>query len=286
MVHGHHNRPGAPGVRDTTTEFPPVHIVGPVDSPRSSTLVAGLNTLGVSWTMTGGPEPGSTAWLRDVVVDQSTAITLERRPLVTGEIAAVLAHRRAVAAATATDQEWTIFLEDDAELLPGFVEACVRAARIRSSTPTVVLLYRDAQTVCRPLPRSGHGTLRATIAPPQGAVGYLLNRASVSGFPISGPITGVADWPYPWSNRQQFLQVRPGVVTTGSQLSLIGYPRQVTWQQTDEPMIRRVARIATTVTGMRYLKYRASYGTWRDYRAREFGRLASALLGHHPGRRR
>ena len=268
------------------TGLPPVHIVGPVDSPRSRGLVTRLDALGVSWTMTGGPEPGSTAWLRDVVVDQQTARTLERRPLVVGEVAAVLAHRQAVAAAAAADHEWTTFLEDDAELLPGFVEACAHAARIRVSTPTVVLLYRDPHTVCRPLLRAGGGLLRVAIGAPQGAVGYMLNRASAAGFPVSGPVSSVADWPYPWSNRQRFLQVQPSVVSTGTQVSLIGHPRQVTWQQTDESVPRRAARIAATVTGMRYVTRRAAYGTWRDYRARELGRLTSALLSHLPRRRR
>lgn len=261
--------------------MPAIYVVGPVDSPRGDRLRTDLASHGLTSTATGGPTARSSMAL--VSVDQHAAVVLERRTLADGEIAAALAHRWAVSQARQDDPSWAVLLEDDAELEKSFPSTCLQIAGLECREPLAVMLYRDPRSTCR---SSGIGVtwLRRTNGLPEGAVGYMLNRAALRDYPVSGPVNSVADWPYPWACRQTFLQVTPAVVRTGSQPSLVSETREPTWESMKEPCGRRARRLAETLTGVRYVRYRGVYGSWKDYRRREAGRLTYTVLARRAGR--
>ena len=254
---------------------PHVHIVGPPDGLRNTRLIDDLRSQGCHPVLTRGCTRGFLESLSADSVDAPRSVVLKHRALLPGEVAATLAHRSAVESACADRQPWGIFLEDDAEIEENFGDAVRYLLRLSFTRPVVLSLYQDP--LLRTLPVRSRPLLRRPLGLPEGAVGYMLNRAAMTAYPVNGPVTGVADWPYPWIARVSFFQVSPAVVSAGDYPSMIGAWRG--WEHLSPPIWQRIANVISVVSSLRYHRHRHVYGRWRDYAVQEYGRLLHAVAG-------
>ncbi len=254
---------------------PHVYIVGPPDGLRNARLVDDLRSQGCLPTLTPGCPRDLLERLPADFVDATRSAVLKHRALLPGEVAAALAHRSAVELAHADHQPWGVFLEDDAEIEEGFGDVLRRLLRLSFARPVALSLYRDP--LLRTLPEFGHPLLRRPVGLPEGAVGYMLNRAAISTYPVDGPVTGVADWPYPWVARVSFFQVCPVVVRAGDYPSMIGAWRG--WEPVSAPVWKRITNVMSIVSSSRYFRHHHVYGRWRDYAVQEYGRLLHTVAG-------
>lgn len=261
---------------------PPVYVVGPSGHARSASLHADLADCGLAPVATVGVDLRAGAPGRvEEWVDQRAARVLQRRELTWGEIGCALGHRWAAGRARGRARTWALVLEDDACLRDGFRAAIDAICGLEIDRATVVLLYVDPHAMLLPRRwpwRTPLPALRRVATPPHGAVGYLMNGAALATYPGSGPVTSVADWPYPWSTRVSFLAWSPAAVAVGVAPSLIGEPRERAWGGLAEPRATRAARLVGTVAGLRYLRHHRIYRTWRGYRRRELTRLLVLTL--------
>ncbi len=242
-----------------------VVVVGLPGAGRRGPLERALDAAGLPWRAVPGVDlrhaPGAAL---HALADQRAARVLLRRDLTGGEVGCALAHREGVRAALASGYEWGVVLEDDARPTAAF-GATVRAVTARrTARPTVVLLHAAPRAVVHPL-RRGDGVVHPLVGPADGAFGYALNRPAMAAYPLHGAVRGVADWPWAWSARVDFWRTDAPCVRTGDAASTLDVPRRAAWAVAHEPVPRRAARIAGAVTGLRYLRHRDVYGSWRDY---------------------
>lgn len=217
----------------------------------------------------------------NIDVDQAAACTLKRLPLTPREIFASLAHKEAVRKASINDfGGWSIFLEDDAVPTQSFELACKCISNIDENKALAIMLYRDPVSLLS-LRKKTVGKnifLRKILGTPEGAVGYALNVAAIHAYPTEGSIKMVADWPYPWSVRVNFLQLDPPAIALGDFPSLINKERTSQWEKVSDSVVLRFFMLLSTVSCFRYFKRRNVYGAWKDYFLFEQKRFTHALI--------
>lgn len=175
---------------------------------RGQTTVAQAEALGfdteVIWGIDGANE--LTPERIPDLYDDALARVAMGRPLSRGEIAVALGHARMYERFLATGDDWALFLEDDATLLPGIVDVKKSLSQLGAAPALVMLRVHDVGHNLR-WPGRRRGSIARLIEPPFGSSCYFMNRraAEVAVAAYSDyRVDSIPDFPLRWKFRVQF----------------------------------------------------------------------------------
>lgn len=198
--------------------------------------------------------------------------------LTAGEIGCWHSHRLAYQLAIQSGTRALLVLEDDAEVDSGFGQEILDLChQMKSFVGPVVVSLFDSQSIVvkrsfsweRDKPATSLDTQQARpflvvpqVRPPQGTVGYLMNRACID-VAVSVPRVCVtpADWPT-WSGEVRWFKTDPALIRHGTAPSFLA-------KRPVRKPSRRFMRLIGAVSFGRWFRFRKYYPSLRGYIRRE-----------------
>lgn len=138
--------------------------------------------------------------------DDALARVIMGRPLSRGEVAVALGHQRMYERFLATGDDWALFLEDDATLLPGIVDVAGSLGCLGDAPALVVLRVHDVGHNLR-WPTRRKGRIARLIEPPFGSSCYFMNRRAAATAVAAYEqwrVDSIPDFPFRWKYRVEF----------------------------------------------------------------------------------
>lgn len=134
--------------------------------------------------------------------DSGAATTLLGREMTPGEIGCAWSHQQIYKDFVATCESWLIVLEDDAVILPGFVEVAHKLHLIQDGPNVVLFQSAGGTSIGRPT-AAGFRRIAHGLA---GTYAYAINRdaATTAVTRSRNRVDYVADWPFRWSTHVRF----------------------------------------------------------------------------------
>jgi hypothetical protein len=263
-------------------------IIGLEKSYRGAVLEQQLSNLGATVERVAGVLVNELPGGIDSYADQAGAQILLRRPLTSGEVGCVLAHRAAYAAFLRSNHRTVLIFEDDARLRARFdFEELSRLIEIEE--PVVLLLYSWSSGLVAKRQvglMSGQVAVWESSNVPLTATAYLLNRhAARILLDDNRLVNDVADWParpaaairfffsYPW-----LAEPAEDAVSTLNSVRISASPVD---NGSRSIKIRRHLMAAAHVT---WFRHRRVYGDYRTYAFHEFHRLVIPWLARRTHR--
>jgi len=183
------------------------YILGVQGNFRGNSLVEELRVFGISPTIVWGPKVGVDDALIKENTNQDFANFSINREIKPQEVACCLGHFRMYEKFYESEQDWGLFLEDDALMLANpsdFIENLTKTNEplhiFIHDGPGTNLAYRQKSLFSKQ-------ELVRYLDPQYGAYGYLLNRSAVIAILNSSAkrLINTPDWPYFWPKNMKFL---------------------------------------------------------------------------------
>lgn len=202
----------------------PIYILGIRENFRGESLCESLHEFKLLPEIVYGPEVESDRELIEQLTNQNYAQYCIGRKIKPQEVACTIGHLRMYSKFFDTQEEWGLFLEDDAICLvnpthllgamPVVKEPCHVFVHDGPGTNLNLKISRD-----NPL---GKMEMVRRLDPQYGAYGYLLNRAAVELILKSKVISHIntPDWPYLWPASMRFYKSKIVYFTHPKDLSM------------------------------------------------------------------
>ncbi|MBT1004474.1 glycosyltransferase family 25 protein [Paenarthrobacter sp. DKR-5] len=267
-------------------------IIGIPDRYRGHELERQLARVGISAKRVAGViadelEGGASAY-----ADQQVARLLLRRELTNGEIGCTLAHRASYNQLLMSGADVGLIFEDDARLV---TEPPLEAmgTLLDSQEPRVLLLnWNPDWTFALPDDvRTGGLPHRCRIhevkVPPIDASAYALNRAAAKVLlQNASRVNYVSDWPAQVAHRIKFFIAYPRPFRSDeTAISNLQDQRDVNAQRYAERAFPKAVRLLMSMTHLRWVLHRGSYGSYGAYVQHELVRPGLSFLARKRGRR-
>ena len=253
-----------------------VCVIGDRNALRNPTLISDLESELSTSPVVLGVFPKETELFG--LYEAAYAKAIYGTVLTAGEIGCWQSHRLAYQLASQSGTQTLLVLEDDAEVGSGFGQYILDICHQLKSVvgPVVVSLFDSQSVVVEPsfsVERDRPATaldinqvhpflVVPQVRPPQGTVGYLMNRACID-IAVSVPTVCVtpADWPT-WSGEVRWFKTDPALVHHGTAPSFLA-------QRPVRKPSRRIMRLIGAVSFGRWFRFRKYYPSLRGYIRRE-----------------
>jgi hypothetical protein len=236
---------------------------------RGEETVSECNRLGLDLQVCFGLDARqeSPERIAELYSEAGAKFAIDRR-LSPPEVACVWGHQRMRERfLTETDQEWGLFLEDDATFVVSRFPDYADLEPLPAAPIVITLLGIPPEgMVTERIALSDGRSLAHLLDPPDYAVAYLANRAAAEMSLMSyrgRGIDSVPDWPYRWNRSVQFWAVDPPIAGIRAMESLLESQRLELQRAATRRISPPIQHLLLTLCGMRLIR-----GWWLGYSPR------------------